>query len=229
MPSYPPMKMSDPRFIERIKDVQRALGFSGRDVDGKVGHNTLTRVEGIVFPAEAIPDPVPVPPAEPFPAPEITGVDARSARNIQTLNPKVRGYFEAIVHKGTAIARNLGADSYVLIGGSRTYAEQNALYAQGRTSGGKVVTNARGGYSNHNFGIAGDFGVFGSGGAYLDNSNPALASRIHKSVAAWATENLPIEWGGNWSTFKDEPHYQFKTGLSTSQMRAKIAAGDSII
>ena len=41
--------------------------------------------------------------------------------------------------------------------GLRTIAEQNALYAQGRTTKGNVVTNAKGGYSWHNFGYAIDF------------------------------------------------------------------------
>lgn len=218
---YPPMGMTDPRFIERIKAVQRTLGFSGGDIDGKIGHGTLSRIEAILIPDSVVPDPV-----TPTPAP---GVDARSAKNILTLNPKVRSHFERIVIDGTRIAKSMGAESYIMIGGSRTYKEQDALYAKGRTAGGSVVTNAKGGYSNHNFGIAGDFGAFGNGSSYIDNSNPALASKIHRAVAAWVKSNLPIEWGGDWSSFKDEPHFQYKTGLSTAQMRAKIAAGQSIV
>src|ERR1019366_5531638 len=38
--------------------------------------------------------------------------------------------------------------------GLRTYAEQDALYAQGRTTPGRIVTNAKGGYSYHCFGLA---------------------------------------------------------------------------
>jgi len=40
--------------------------------------------------------------------------------------------------------------------GYRSIAEQNRLYAQGRTTEGPIVTNARGGQSNHNRGIAVD-------------------------------------------------------------------------
>jgi len=43
-----------------------------------------------------------------------------------------------------------------LISGLRTYEEQDALYAQGRTAPGPKVTNAPGGHSNHNFGLAFD-------------------------------------------------------------------------
>ncbi len=56
-----------------------------------------------------------------------------------------------------------------IISGLRSYEEQDALYAQGRTAPGNKVTNARGGYSNHNFGIAFDIGVF-SGNRYLPDS-----------------------------------------------------------
>nr|MBA3805723.1 M15 family metallopeptidase [Acidobacteriota bacterium] len=43
-----------------------------------------------------------------------------------------------------------------VVQGLRTFAEQDALFAQGRTKPGKVVTNARGGQSNHNYGLAVD-------------------------------------------------------------------------
>jgi peptidoglycan hydrolase-like protein with peptidoglycan-binding domain len=40
--------------------------------------------------------------------------------------------------------------------GLRTFAEQDAIFAQGRTKPGDIVTNARGGESNHNYGLAVD-------------------------------------------------------------------------
>lgn len=45
---------------------------------------------------------------------------------------------------------------WVVVQGRRTIAQQNALYAKGRTSGGAKVTNAKGGSSPHNFGMAVD-------------------------------------------------------------------------
>ncbi|BBP87504.1 hypothetical protein BsIDN1_11220 [Bacillus safensis] len=41
--------------------------------------------------------------------------------------------------------------------GYRSFAEQNKLYSQGRTAPGKIVTNAKGGQSNHNYGLAIDY------------------------------------------------------------------------
>lgn len=40
--------------------------------------------------------------------------------------------------------------------GFRTWDQQEQLYAQGRTLPGEIVTNARGGFSMHNFGLAVD-------------------------------------------------------------------------
>lgn len=228
MSRYPQMPLSDPRFIQRVKDVQRALGLSGAAVDGKIGHVTLSLIEDKVLPAAPAPTTPPTPPAPPVTGTP-TGVDERSARNILTLNPKIHGTFQRLAIEGTRIAREMGAGAYVMIGGSRTYAEQDALYAKGRTAPGPKVTNARGGYSNHNFAVAGDFGVFDAAGNYLDNTNPALASTIHRAVAAWAKANLPIEWGGDWVSFRDEPHYQYRTGLTTAQMRERVARGESVL
>lgn len=168
-------------------------------------------------------------PASPGGATNAGVIDERSAKNIATLEVKARPLFERIAIEGTRIAREMGATGYVMISGTRTYAEQDALYEKGRMSPGPKVTNAQAGYSNHNFGIAGDFGVF-AGSSYLDSTNAALASKIHKAVAAWVKANLPqIEWGGDWKSFRDEPHYQVKTGLTLAQMRERVAAGRSVM
>ena len=203
-----------------VKEVQRHLGVTDDGWGGAITREAWRKSVGVAGPAPA-PPPDPLPPAD--------GIDARSAKNIATLAPAVRPHFEAIAINGGRIARDLGADAYTMISGTRTYAEQNALYAKGRTAPGPVVTNARGGYSNHNFGIAGDFGVF-KGRTYLDGSNAALASKIHKAVAAWVKANIPqIEWGGDWTSFRDEPHYQYRTGLSLAEMRARVAAGKPVV
>lgn len=57
-----------------------------------------------------------------------------------------------------ALCAELGALGIICVvtSGRRTIAEQNQLYAQGRSEPGKIVTNARGGSSPHNFGLAAD-------------------------------------------------------------------------
>lgn len=104
-----------------------------------------------------------------------------------------------------------------ILSGTRTYAEQDALYAQGRTGPGRKVTNARAGFSNHNFGIAWDIGFFRAG-KYLEDS-PLYA------VAGSVGKRLALEWGGDWANFPDDPHFQLSTGLTLAQLRDRHARG----
>lgn len=105
-----------------------------------------------------------------------------------------------------------------IISGLRTYEEQDKLYAQGRTAPGNIVTKAKGGYSNHNFGIAFDAGVF-EGARYLPESPK------YKAVGVLGME-LGLEWGGNWKTLVDQPHFQLRpawaTRISEKQMLAEL-------
>ena len=126
-----------------------------------------------------------------------TLADERSERNIATLLPQAQPIARALIESAAALGIAIK-----VISGTRSYDEQNALYEQGRSKAGRIVTNARGGYSNHNFGIAFDIGVF-EGGRYLEES-PA-----YKAVGALGMK-LGLEWGGNWKTIQDEPHFQLR-------------------
>ena len=144
-----------------------------------------------------------------------TLADERSERNIATLLPQAQPIARALIESAAAIGIAIK-----IISGTRTYEEQNALYEQGRSKPGRIVTNARGGYSNHNFGIAFDIGVF-EGGRYLDES-PA-----YKAVGAIGMK-LGLEWGGNWKTIQDEPHFQLRPAwareISEREMLAELRA-----
>nr|WGD98862.1 M15 family metallopeptidase [Bacillus safensis] len=48
--------------------------------------------------------------------------------------------------------------------GYRSFAEQNKLYAKGRTASGNIVTKAKGGQSNHNYGLAIDYVLLSTDG-----------------------------------------------------------------
>lgn len=115
------------------------------------------------------------------------------------------------MHKAAAVGITIK-----IISGLRSYEEQNALYAQGRTKPGNIVTNAKAGYSNHNFGIAFDIGVF-EGTKYLGESPK------YKVVGALGME-LGLEWGGNWKTIKDEPHFQLRPQWAENLTEAKMLA-----
>ena len=55
-----------------------------------------------------------------------------------------------------------GGKDYFAISGYRSVENQQRLYEQGRTTPGARVTNARGGSSAHNFGLAVDFALDGN-------------------------------------------------------------------
>jgi peptidoglycan L-alanyl-D-glutamate endopeptidase CwlK len=147
--------------------------------------------------------------------------DARSESCIITLHPEAQKLARACLN---AIHAS-GIDARI-ISGTRSYEEQNKLFRQGRFGNpGPIVTNARGGQSNHNFGVAWDIGVFDANGKYLGNS-PLYKKAAQTALAAGIAH---LEWGGNWKSFPDQPHYQYATGLSISQVRAKFEAGTAII
>jgi len=84
--------------------------------------------------------------------------------------------------------------------GLRTWGEQDTLYAQGRTAPGSVVTNAKGGYSAHNFGYAVDFVCM----------NAALPD-WNRNDAQWQgvlleAQKHGLAEGASWRTFPDYPH-----------------------
>jgi peptidoglycan L-alanyl-D-glutamate endopeptidase CwlK len=143
--------------------------------------------------------------------------DMRSETNIITLAPKV----QALARKFLTIMKNNSLDVRI-ISGTRTYAEQDALFRKGRFgSTEKIVTNAKGGQSNHNFGLAWDIGLF-EGGKYITDN------KKYKQLAPLALSELPeLEWGGSWVKFPDTPHYQYKTLISSvSGIRALFEKGE---
>jgi peptidoglycan L-alanyl-D-glutamate endopeptidase CwlK len=102
--------------------------------------------------------------------------------------------------------------------GLRTFAEQNALFAQGRTKPGPVVTKAKGGQSNHNYGLAVDmYPVLpdSSGKDKVFTDIPKKASvefarafhRTQESIGEIA-EALGLFWGARFSGIVDTPHIQ---------------------
>jgi peptidoglycan L-alanyl-D-glutamate endopeptidase CwlK len=183
-----------------IRAVQAKLGVT---VDGNPGPQTWNAIHRAILGEP------------PVSSGTATLADERSERNIATLLPQVQPLARALIESAAAIGIAIK-----VISGTRTYEEQNALYEQGRTKPGRVATNARGGYSNHNFGIAFDIGVF-EGGRYLDES-PA-----YKAVGALGMK-LGLEWGGNWKSIQDEPHFQLRPAwardLSERDMLAELRA-----
>lgn len=109
-----------------------------------------------------------------------------------------------------------------LFEGYRSYERSDYLFAQGRTRPGNIVTNARGGFSNHNFGLAVDLVFDGDdrdGIQWTWNGNYAKAAKIIKA------SNKLIEWAGDWKSFKETPHFQLKQPLKNAQLDSLYHAG----
>ena len=101
----------------------------------------------------------------------------------------------------------------------RTFAEQDALFAKGRTKPGGIVTNARAGSSWHNYGMAIDIVIVDGKSASWDvkkdfdgdgKSDWIEVVQIFKEYG-W-------EWGGDWK-FNDAPHFQKTVGKSIAELQ----------
>ena len=118
--------------------------------------------------------------------------DPRSEKNLASVQPQLQ-------RLGRELLRRLAAEglTFKVTSGNRTQAEQDALYAQGRTKPGPVVTWTR--RSRHIGGRAIDLTLF-------QGKNPVWESR-HYDRAGVIGEKLGLKWGGRWKT-PDRPHFQ---------------------
>lgn len=146
--------------------------------------------------------------------------DSRSEGNIITLASKA----QVAARQFLKIAKDNNLDIRI-ISGTRTYAEQDALYSQGRTKAGPIVTYAKGGQSNHNFGIAWDIGIFNAQQGYVTKDANYIA--FGTIISGLLTT---IEWGGHWHSNKDYPHYQLKAvSDSVATIRGLFESGTAYV
>lgn len=139
-------------------------------------------------------------------------MNSASLRRLEKVHPllaqKVRNL------DGTIIADHFTIE---VVQGMRTIEEQHRLYAQGRTIPGPIVTRARGGYSNHNYGLAVDLCPF-------VNGRPAWDFRDGFIAIGKAAEVVGLAWGGDWVKFIDLPHVELP-GLSIKRCLALYHQG----
>lgn len=143
----------------------------------------------------------------------------RTIENIGSLNKKAQKAFEPFLCDTEAFLATQGV-SVEVISGLRSWQAQAALYAQGRTKPGPIVTNAKPGSSWHNYGLAIDLGLF-KAGKYLDESSPAQADKLYAEIGKIAAKH-GIEWGGTWVKFKDTPHFQVTFEKTLAELRTKM-------
>ena len=95
----------------------------------------------------------------------------------------------------------------------RDHESQQALYEQGRTTAGKVVTNAKAGDSWHNWRCAVDVVPLINGKPNWDGSDP-IWTKIGE-----LGERAGLEWAGRWRTFKELAHFQYTGGLTLTDLK----------
>lgn len=117
-------------------------------------------------------------------------------RDITKCHPRLQEAFKSLAAKCSAQGLTIGLGECF-----RTVAEQDALYAQGRTEPGSIVTNAKGSSysSQHQWGIAFDFYRNDGKGAYNESGDFfGRVGQIAKSIG--------LGWGGDWTSIVDKPH-----------------------
>lgn len=87
----------------------------------------------------------------------------------------------------------------------RPFKRQAELYAQGRTKPGPIVTHAKPGHSYHAFGLAIDVYPCDKDGDPIWDFDPEKSSWPRIVQLA---KMRGLEWGGDWPSFKDYPHFQ---------------------
>ncbi|WP_294243791.1 M15 family metallopeptidase [uncultured Chryseobacterium sp.] len=137
-------------------------------------------------------------------------MDKITLQRIEKLHPSVR---EEVIQIIRACDEALTGRAKIRITqGLRSFEEQEKLYAIGRITSGKKVTNAKAGQSIHNYGLAVDIclmidGTTASWDTARDWDNDKVAD-WYECVKIFARYGW--DWGGNWKTFKDLPHFEKK-------------------
>ena len=156
-------------------------------------------------------------------------MDKVSQDRIDQLHPSIRLDVSNLIEKiNTKVLT--GRAKVRIAQGLRTFAEQDALYAQGRTKPGKKVTNAKGGQSIHNYGLAVDIVLIldGKTASWDEKSDFDKDQQSDWMEVVTEFKRAGFSWGGDWRTFKDMPHFEKTSGLSLKQIQDKYKNKDFI-
>lgn len=143
-----------------------------------------------------------------------------NSRDIADLHPRVQPMAREFVAHCAAAGIDLLVTSTF-----RDADSQAALYAQGRTKPGNVVTNAKPGLSWHNWRCALDV-------VPLRIGKPVWGTASKEDATLWAVvgeigEACGLEWAGRWTTFRELAHFQFRAGLTLCDFAAGKTLDDA--
>ena len=120
-----------------------------------------------------------------------------ASRKISDLDSRIQGLVKQLLDKFNSLNGNDGWIAFIT-DGKRTQAEQNELYAQGRTKPGPIVTWTL--KSNHVLGLAVDI-------AFQKAGKLSYAQTYYDKLVPIA-KGLGFDWGGDWKIIKDTPHFE---------------------
>jgi len=126
---------------------------------------------------------------------------------MDNLHPKLLERVNSLLVRMKELGYNLR-----IVSGYRSFKDQDDLYAQGRTKPGKIVTNAKGGQSYHNYGLAVDL-------AFVIDGKISWDEKLPWSRLGMEGKQFGLEWGGLFKKFKDRPHFQYTNGFSLDVLR----------
>jgi peptidoglycan L-alanyl-D-glutamate endopeptidase CwlK len=144
-------------------------------------------------------------------------MDSLTIKRIGLLHPKLRNETAEIYEE---ICKRITGPAFCRFTFTlRTIKEQDELYAQGRTKPGAIVTNARGGMSYHNYGLAVDIAFVVAGlGSWDEKKDYDKDGNSDWMEVVQVFKEHGWEWGGDWN-FKDLPHFQNTFGYSVRQLK----------
>lgn len=156
-------------------------------------------------------------------------LDKPTLDKINTLHPFIREEVKMLV---STINNKIltGKAKIRVVQATRTFKEQQDLYNQGRTSPGKIVTQAKAGDSIHNYGLAFDMCLI------IDNKEVSwdtVKDFDNDRQSDWMEivtflKKFNYVWGGDWRSFKDMPHFEKTGGNTLNQLKIKYKNKDFI-
>lgn len=134
-----------------------------------------------------------------------------NSRKIEDLHPVVQEKCRRFLRE----CEKSGID-VIITSTYRDSESQNALYAQGRTLPGNIVTKARAGQSWHNWRVAFDVVPLRYGKAVWGTSRKD--GELWQSVGSIGRA-CGLEWAGDWRKFKEYEHFQYNGGLTLTDFK----------
>lgn len=141
----------------------------------------------------------------------------RGEEHLRQVHPELQRRIRVLIE---TVARRSPSITSVVVSGCRSFAEQAALYAKGRTAPGPKVTNAPPVYSYHNHCLAVDLASLRNGKTVWDVADARIRGEVGRE--------LGLEMGVFWSGFVDPPHAQLTAGLSIAECVALNPDGRNV-